>query len=238
MDELRPVTLRVGYLDFADGSCLVEFGKTRVLCAATVEDRVPRFLRGCGQGWITAEYGMLPASTQERTHREASRGRQSGRTMEIQRLIGRSFRAVADLSLFPGQTVWIDCDVLQADGGTRTASVTGGFVALLLALNRMVEAKLMKSFPIKHLVSAISVGIVCGEDLLDLCYQEDSTADVDMNIVMTDDGRFIEVQGTGEREPFSRSGLDALLALGAKGVGELFTFQRNALPFDLDRYGL
>ncbi|MGC8762126.1 MAG: ribonuclease PH [Acidobacteriota bacterium] len=236
--ELRPVVIRPNYVDFPAGSCLVEFGRTRVVCTATVEDRVPPFLKGTGQGWITAEYGMLPGSTQQRTPREASKGRQSGRTQEIQRLIGRSLRAVTDLGALPDQTVWIDCDVIQADGGTRTAAITGSFVALLLAFHHMTETRLIKAFPVRRLVAAISVGILRGEKILDLNYEEDSLAEVDMNVVMTDDGRFIEIQGTAEHNPFSKGDLDALLALAAQGIDRLLAFQREALPFDLQKYGL
>ena len=236
--EMRPVTIEPNYLDFADGSCLIKVGRTKVLCSAMVEDRVPPFIKGTGQGWITAEYGMLPGSTQQRTSREASRGKQSGRTLEIQRLIGRSMRSVADLSAFADRTLWIDCDVIQADGGTRTASVTGAFVASIMAFHHLMEAKLIRAFPLKHLVAAVSVGIFQGQKVLDLAYEEDSVAEVDMNVVMTDDGRFIEVQGTAEHSPFSKQDMDALLGLAAKGIDELFAKQREALPLDLSRYNL
>jgi ribonuclease PH len=237
-NEMRPVAIHPGFVAFPEGSCLVECGRTKVLCTATVEDRVPPFMKGTGQGWITAEYGMLPGSTQQRTPREASRGRQSGRTQEIQRLIGRSLRSVADLAALPDRTVWIDCDVLQADGGTRTAAITGSFVALVLAFHHLAEAKLIKNFPVKHLVAATSVGVLRGEKILDLNYEEDSIAEVDMNVVMTDDGRFIEVQGTAEHEPFSKTDLDALLAVAAAGIDHLMAAQRAAFPFDLKAYGL
>ena len=226
---MRPVVIRPGYLIYPDGSCLVEFGNTKVVCSASVEDKVPPFMRGTGQGWITAEYGMLPAATQQRTAREASRGKQSGRTQEIQRLIGRSLRCVADLNGFPDKTVWIDCDVLQADGGTRTAAITGSYVALVLALNKLKECGVLSSLPVRHGVAAVSVGMLRGEKLLDLKYDEDSIADVDMNVVMTDDGRLIEVQGTAEHAPFSKSDLDELIALAAKGIDALLNVQREAL---------
>ncbi len=238
LDELRPVSIHTDYLVHPAGSCLIEVGKTKVLCAASIEDRVPHFIKGTGQGWVTAEYGMLPASTSERSPREAARGRQSGRTQEIQRLIGRSMRTVVDLSAIPDTTLWLDCDVLQADGGTRTASVTGAFVSLMLAFNHMMEAKLIKRFPVKRHVAAVSVGILRGERILDLCYEEDSIAEVDMNVVMTDDGRFIEIQGTAEQEPFPKKDLDALLSMAASGIDRLIDMQREALPFDLGRYGL
>ncbi len=226
---MRPVIIRPGYLIYPDGSCLVEFGNTKVVCSASVEDKVPPFMRGTGQGWITAEYGMLPAATQQRTAREASRGKQSGRTQEIQRLIGRSLRCVTDLGGFPDKTVWIDCDVLQADGGTRTAAITGSFVALVLALNKLKECGVLSTLPVRHSVAAVSVGMLRGEKLLDLKYDEDSIADVDMNIVMTDDGRLIEVQGTAEHAPFSKSDLDELIALAAQGIDAIFKVQAAAL---------
>lgn len=229
--DLRPVSIQPGYLVNPEGSCLVEFGRTRVLCSAMLEDRVPPFMKGTGQGWVTAEYGMLPGSTEQRTQREASRGKQSGRTLEIQRLIGRSIRSVTDFALFPDKTLWIDCDVIQADGGTRTAAITGSFVAAALAFQTLLEGKIIKAFPMRHLVAAVSVGILQGEKILDLKYDEDSSADVDMNVVMTDEGRFIEVQGTAEQAPFSKADLDALLALAALGCDQLFTHQRAALPF-------
>ena len=227
--EMRKVVIRPGYLIYPDGSCLVEFGNTKVVCSASVEEKVPPFMRGTGQGWITAEYGMLPAATQQRTTREASRGKQSGRTHEIQRLIGRSLRCVADLGGFPDKTVWIDCDVLQADGGTRTAAITGSYVALVLALNKLKACGVLSSLPVRHGVAAVSVGMLRGEKLLDLKYDEDSIADVDMNVVMTDDGRLIEVQGTAEHAPFSKTDLDELIALAAKGIDTLLNVQREAL---------
>jgi ribonuclease PH len=220
--ELRPVTLEVDYLEHAHGSVLVSFGLTRVLCTATLEASVPRWLHGSGRGWLTAEYGMLPASTGERTSREASGGRQKGRTVEIQRLVGRALRGAYDMQKLGERTVWLDCDVLQADGGTRTAAITGAWVALARAArSRGLPEPL-------DVVSAVSVGIVGGEALLDLEYVEDAAADVDMNVVMTGDGRLIEVQATAERQPFSRQELDALLELAAAGIERIAALQRGA----------
>jgi len=236
--ELRPVAIETGTLIYPEGSCQVTFGNTRVVCSAMVEDRVPGFIKGTGQGWVTAEYGMLPASSQQRISREASVGKPSGRTQEIQRLIGRSLRSVLDLTAFADRTLWVDCDVLQADGGTRTAAITGGFVAMALAFDHLAQAKILKAFPIKHLVAAVSVGVLRGERILDLRYEEDSTAEVDMNVVMTDDGRFVEVQGTAEHAPFSKGDMDAMLALAAQGIDQIVAAQRAALPFDLGQYGL
>ena len=206
---------------------LIEAGRTRVICTASVEDRVPPFLRGSGKGWITAEYGMLPRATTTRVTREASKGKVSGRTQEIQRLIGRSLRAVSQLEALGERTIWIDCDVIQADGGTRTASITGGFVALVLALQKMREASIIDSMPVQDYVAATSVGIVGGTPILDLAYEEDSSADVDMNVVKTGDGRFIEVQGTAEMEPFGRDALDRLLELADIGTRHLIDLQRD-----------
>ncbi len=237
-NELRPISIETGYLAYPEGSCLMTFGNTRVLCTAMVEDRVPPFLKGTGQGWVTAEYGMIPGATQQRTSREATRGKPSGRTQEIQRLIGRSLRSVVDQKAFSDRTVWVDCDVLQADGGTRTAAITGAFCAMVMAFDHLVSAKIIKSFPIKSQVAAVSVGILRSEKILDLKYDEDSIAEVDMNVVMCGDGRFIEVQGTAEQEPFSKADLDSLLALAAHGIDQLFAAQRKALPFDLGKYGL
>ncbi len=236
--ELRPVAIEPGFLSYPEGSCLVTFGQTRVLCSAMVEDRVPHFVKGTGQGWITAEYGMLPGATQQRTSRESSKGRPSGRTMEIQRLIGRSLRTVVDLAAFADRTLWVDCDVIQADGGTRTAAITGAFCAMAMAFDHLVSAKILKAYPVKAQVAAVSVGILRGEKILDLKYDEDSIADVDMNVVMCNDGRFIEVQGTAEQNPFPKSDLDAMLALAAQGIDQLFAAQRKVLPFDLSKYGL
>jgi ribonuclease PH len=219
-DELRPVEILPGFVEQAHGSALVSFGKTRVLCTATVEDSVPRWLAGRGRGWLTAEYGMLPASTGSRTDREASSGRQKGRTVEIQRLIGRSLRAAYDMRSLGERTVWLDCDVLQADGGTRTAAITGAWLALALA------AKARGLAAPGDVVTAVSVGIVDGVSLLDLDYSEDAAAEVDMNVVMTGDGRLVEVQATAERTPFTRARLDELLALAAGGIAELAERQR------------
>jgi ribonuclease PH len=219
-DELRPVDILHGFVEQAHGSALVSFGKTRVLCTATVEDSVPRWLAGRGRGWLTAEYGMLPASTGSRTDREASSGRQKGRTVEIQRLIGRSLRAAYDMASLGERTVWLDCDVLQADGGTRTAAITGAWLALALAAKA-------RGLPAPgDVVTAVSVGIVDGVSLLDLDYSEDAAAEVDMNVVMTGDGRLVEVQATAERTPFTRARLDELLALAAGGIAELAERQR------------
>jgi ribonuclease PH len=213
----------------AEGSVLIEAGRTRVVCTASVEERVPPFLRNSGKGWVTAEYGMLPRATTTRTQREATAGKVGGRTQEIQRLIGRSLRSVARLPELGERTIWIDCDVLQADGGTRTASITGGFVALLLALERLRDSGLIKAIPVQDYVAATSVGIVDGIPLLDLAYNEDSRAEVDMNIVKTGDGRFIEVQGTAEGPPFERRALDDLMELADAGIRELVTLQRNVV---------
>jgi ribonuclease PH len=211
----------------AEGSVLIEVGRTRVVCSASVEDRVPPFLRNTGRGWVTAEYGMLPRATSTRTQREATAGKVGGRTQEIQRLIGRSLRSVTRLPELGERTIWIDCDVIQADGGTRTASITGGFVAMVLAMQKMREAGQIKAIPVSDYVAATSVGVVGGMPMLDLAYEEDSRADVDMNIVKTGDGRFIEVQGTAEGAPFERQALDDLMALGDKGILELVALQRT-----------
>jgi ribonuclease PH len=225
--ELRQTRITPGFLLHAEGSVLIEVGRTRVVCAASVEDRVPPFLRNSGKGWVTAEYGMLPRATSTRTQREATSGKVGGRTQEIQRLIGRSLRSIVRLADLGERTVWIDCDVIQADGGTRTASITGAFVALVLALQRMREAGQIKSIPVLDYVAATSVGVVGGLPLLDLAYDEDSRADVDMNIIKTGDGRFIEIQGTAEGAPFERQALDDLMALGDKGIKELVEIQRE-----------
>jgi ribonuclease PH len=228
-DALRPVKFTRAFTRHAEGSVLVEFGETRVLCTASVEQRVPAFLKDQGRGWITAEYGMLPRSTHTRTDREAARGRQSGRTQEIQRLIGRALRAAFDLGALGERTLKIDCDVLQADGGTRTASITGAFVAVHDALAWMQGQRLLDRLPVREFVAAVSVGLYRGAPVLDLDYAEDSACDCDMNVVMTEGGRFIELQGTAEGEPFSRSQVDALMLLAEKGVRELVAAQRNAL---------
>ena len=233
--QLRPTKLTPGFLVHAEGSVLIEVGRTRVVCAATVEDRVPPFLRNSGKGWVTAEYGMLPRATSTRTQREASAGKVGGRTQEIQRLIGRSLRSVTKLTDLGERTIWIDCDVLQADGGTRTASITGGFVALVLALQRMRELALLRDVPILDYVAATSVGIVDGSALLDLAYDEDSRAEVDMNFVKTGDGRFIELQGTAEGKPFDKRALDALMDLADTGIKELIEIQRSVVGEILKR---
>ncbi|HUF47968.1 MAG TPA: ribonuclease PH [Vicinamibacterales bacterium] len=223
----RPTTLSPGYLMHAEGSVLIEVGHTKVICTASVEDRVPPFLRNSGKGWVTAEYGMLPRATTTRTMREASAGKVGGRTQEIQRLIGRSLRSVTSMTELGERTVWIDCDVIQADGGTRTAAITGGFVALVLALERLREQGVLPRIPVRDYVAATSVGVIGGEPMLDLAYDEDSRADVDMNIVKTSGGRFIELQGTAETEPFDRAALDELLALADEGLQVLFQKQKE-----------
>ena len=228
-DQMRPVRIIPGFLKHPDGSVLIETGDTRVLCSAMVEERVPPFLKGSNSGWVTAEYSLLPASTETRSPREASRGKISGRTSEIQRLIGRSLRAIVDLDKLGERTIWIDCDVIQADGGTRTASVTGSFVALYLALKKLKDKGTIEDIPMKDYVAAISVGIVEGIPVLDLEYVEDSGADVDMNVVMTGRGDFVEIQGTGEKSVFSRQDLDILLGLAQKGIQELIALQKNIL---------
>jgi ribonuclease PH len=228
-EELRAVRITPGFMPYAEGSALIEVGRTRVVCTATLDDRVPPFRRNTGKGWLTAEYSMLPRATQQRTQRETGRGGPSGRTHEIQRLIGRSLRAVTNLSRLGERTVTVDCDVLQADGGTRTASITGAYVALVLACRRLVKENRLQSLPVTGEVAAVSVGIVGGAPLLDLKYDEDSRASVDMNVVCTGDGRFIELQGTAEGEPFSREEMEQLLALARTGLDTLFAAQRSAL---------
>ena len=228
-DELRPVKITPGFLPYAEGSVLIEMGNTRVVCSASLEDRVPPFLRNSGQGWLTAEYAMLPRATQTRTGREIGRGVPTGRTHEIQRLIGRSLRAVADMKVLAERTITIDCDVLQADGGTRTAAITGAYVAFALASHSLVKAgKISRSLMINQ-VAAVSVGIVNNTPLLDLKYDEDSRAEVDMNVVCTGDRRFIELQGTAEREPFSREQMDELVALGTQGIARLLAIQKKII---------
>ena len=228
-NALRPVKLQTNVLDFAEGSCLVEFGRTRVLVAASVEERQPPFLRGTQSGWVTAEYSMLPRATHTRSQREVERGRPGGRTQEIQRLIGRALRGVVNVELLGPRTVTLDCDVLQADGGTRTASITGAYVALQVALKKLVAAGTVPPGAVQSAVAAVSVGIVKGVPLLDLCYEEDSTAEVDFNVVMTGADEFVEVQGTAEHKPFSRAGMDSLLELARQGIAELFEKQAAAL---------
>jgi ribonuclease PH len=227
--QLRPVAITPGFIRHADGSVLIEVGDTRVICTATVEEAVPQFLRDTGRGWVTAEYGMLPGSSTTRIPREAARGGVGGRTHEIQRLIGRSLRAITDLDALGARTVWIDCDVIQADGGTRTASVTGSAVALALAVRRLQERGLIATDPLRNSVAAVSVGVVGGELLVDLCYAEDSKADVDMNLVMTGDRQFVELQGTAEARPFSAEQLSRLTALGRDAIVELIALQRSVL---------
>jgi ribonuclease PH len=233
-DALRDVKMTPGYLSNPTGSVLIDMGNTRVLCTAMVDERVPQFLMGTGEGWITGEYAMIPAATDTRNQRESSRGRQSGRTMEIQRLIGRAMRGVIDRKALGERTVWIDCEVLQADGGTRTASITGGFVALCLALQALKKKKLIHRPVLGGMVAAISVGVVEGRAVLDLDYVEDSAAEVDMNVVRTEDGRYIELQGTAESTPFSREKLDQMLALADAGVERLIRMQREVLGDGLE----
>jgi ribonuclease PH len=228
-DQLRSVQIHPDYVSTAEGSVLIEVGNTRVICTASVEETVPAFLRNSGKGWVTAEYGMLPRATLTRTARESARGRIGGRTHEIQRLIGRSLRAIVDLEKLGERSVLLDCDVIQADGGTRTASITGAFVALALALEKLVEARTLPSLPVRDSLAAVSVGIVDGQPLLDLCYEEDSRADVDMNIVMTGTGKFIEVQATAEHQVFDDSQLQAMIGLGRAGIKKLQEKQQSAL---------
>jgi len=226
-NELRPVKITTGFQPYAEGSALITLGDTKVVCAISLENRVPAFLKGKGRGWITAEYGMLPRSTTTRISREDSRT--GGRTKEIQRLIGRSLRAVVDLDALGERMLMVDCDVLQADGGTRTAAITGSYVALVQALNNMKAKEIISSNPIKCAVAATSVGVVAGEELLDLCYDEDSWAEVDCNVVMTSEGKFVEVQGTAEENPFTKQTIDTLLAMAEKGIKHLFTVQQAAV---------
>ncbi len=226
--QLRPTKIATDFLLTAEGSALIDIGNTRVLCAATIEDSVPPFLRNSGKGWVTAEYSMLPRSTSTRTPREVAKGRQSGRTLEIQRLIGRSLRTVVDLDILGERSIIIDCDVLQADGGTRTASITGAWVALVIAVNKLVKFGTFKRSPVRDIVTATSVGIVKGVPLLDLNYEEDSSAEVDMNLVMTGTGKFVELQATGERSAFDDTQLAAIVELGRQGIRELVDLQKSA----------
>ncbi len=228
-DELRAVKLQTGYLATAEGSALIELGNTRVLCAASLEESVPQWLRGSGRGWVTAEYAMLPRATATRTPREVQRGRQSGRTLEIQRLIGRSLRNVVNLEALGERTIIVDCDVIQADGGTRTAAITGAYVALALAIQQLVDYGVVTGEPLTGAVAAVSVGILEGEPMLDLCYEEDAQAEVDMNIVMTDQDRFVEIQATGEKAAFTDEQLGRMLELGRVGIRKLLEIQREAL---------
>lgn len=229
-DQLRKIELITDFIKHPEGSVLISFGDTKVICTASIEDKVPPFMRGQGKGWITAEYSMLPRATEVRNIRESSKGKVSGRTMEIQRLIGRALRSVVDLEAIGERTVWIDCDVIQADGGTRTASITGAFVAMVLAFEKLLNDKVITKFPVNNFLAAISVGLSESDEvILDLDYVEDSTAKVDMNIVMTGDGKFVELQGTGEEATFSREELDEMLQLAEKGIKELFEIQKKAI---------
>ena len=227
--ELRPIKFQRGFSRYAEGSVLVEWGNTKVLCTASVEDKVPPFMRGTGKGWISAEYSMLPRSTHQRTQRDISKGKPNGRGTEIQRLIGRSLRAAVDMTRLGEKTIWIDCDVLQADGGTRTASISGGFVALFDAMRWMVSGSMIDQIPVRTQIGAVSAGKVSGIPMLDLCYEEDSAADVDANIIMTSGGEFVELQGTGEGGVFSRAELDEILSLGWKGICEVHRLQAETL---------
>ena len=231
-EQIRPVKVTRNYTKYAEGSVYIEVGDTKVLCNVSVEERVPQFLKGSGEGWITAEYNMLPRSTGTRKVRDIARLKLDGRTMEIQRLIGRALRSVVDLKALGERTLWIDCDVIQADGGTRTTSISGAFIAMVDAINKIHKTKPFKVYPIRNFVAATSVGILNGEKILDLCYEEDSKAIVDMNIIMTDEGEFVEVQGTGEEKPFSRGELNELLDLGEKGIKQMIQVQKDSLKMD------
>lgn len=228
-DELRPVVITRNYIKYAEGSCLIQVGDTKVICTASIEDKVPPFIKGTGSGWVTAEYGMLPRSCDTRTQREGGKGQVSGRTQEIQRLVGRSIRSVVDLHALGERTIWLDCDVIQADGGTRTASVTGAFVAFCDAVNVLKKDGIVKKIPISDVLAAVSVGVVQSEELLDLTYQEDSNAAVDMNFVMTSAKRFIEIQGTAEGVPFTKNRLNKLIELAEKGIDELISKVKETL---------
>ena len=231
-DQVRHTKVTRNYIKHAEGSVLIEVGDTKVICTASIEDKVPPFLKGTGEGWITAEYNMLPRSTATRKVRDIARLKLDGRTMEIQRLIGRALRSVVDLKALGEKTIWIDCDVIQADGGTRTTSITGAFIALVDAVNKIHKQKSFKVYPIRKFVCATSVGIVGEEKLLDLCYEEDSNAKVDMNIIGTDDGQFVEIQGTGEEAPFTRGELNEILNLGEKGIKQMIQLQKDCLKMD------
>ena len=233
-NQLRPVRIVPGYNKYAEGSALIECGETRVICTVSVEDKIPSFLRGSGKGWLTSEYGMIPRSTGTRLRREATKGRPSGRTQEIQRLIGRSLRSVVDMKALGERTFWVDCDVIQADGGTRTASITGAFVALALAAAKLQQEKILKEPVLQDFVAAVSVGIVSGAPVLDLAYEEDVAADVDMNVVMTGQGLYVEVQGTAEEDPFSATQLETLLNFAGEGIQTLVTEQRLVLEQNLE----
>lgn len=237
-DELRKVKMTPDYIKHAEGSVLIEVGDTKVICTATIEDKVPPFMRGQGKGWITAEYAMLPRATEQRNIRESSRGKVGGRTMEIQRLIGRALRSVLDLEKLGERTIWLDCDVIQADGGTRTASITGAYVAMIFALQKLMESETIEHMPVTDFLAATSVGIMEDDSIqLDLCYEQDSKAKVDMNIVMTGKGEYVEVQGTGEEKPFSREQLDQLLVYAEKGVSELITIQKETIGSISEKIG-
>lgn len=238
VNSLRPITLTTNFIKHPEGSVLIQVGETKVICNATIEDRVPPFMRGQGKGWITAEYAMLPRATQDRNIRESSKGKVTGRTMEIQRLIGRALRSVVDLEKIGERTVWIDCDVIQADGGTRTASITGAFVAMVLAFGKLLDSNTLKKMPVTDFLAATSVGILPdGTEILDLNYEEDSMANVDMNVVMTGSGEFVEIQGTGEEATFSMNQLHKLLELANDGLIEIFEKQKEALEGYADRIG-
>lgn len=237
LNELRPIEITTNFTKYAEGSVLITFGETKVICTASIDDRVPPFMKGQGKGWITAEYAMLPRATHTRNQREAARGKVGGRTMEIQRLIGRALRSVIDLKALGERTITLDCDVIQADGGTRTTAISGAFVAMALALDKLVENKQLPHIPITDYLASVSVGIVKGEPHLDLNYEEDFKAKVDMNVVMTGAGQFVEVQGTGEEAPFSREELDALLALAEQGVEQIISVQKAVLGPISERFG-
>jgi len=237
VNQIRPVRITRNFTKYAEGSILVETGDTKVICNASIEEKVPGWLRGEGQGWVTAEYSMLPRSTGVRTIREAAKGKISGRTQEIQRLIGRSLRSVVDLSKIGERSIWLDCDVLQADGGTRTASITGAFVALVDAVNKLYQEEVIKEFPIKDFIAATSVGIIEGQAMVDLNYGEDSRAQVDMNLVMTGQGSFVEIQGTAEGDPFSDNQFQEMIGLGKRGIEELIGLQKQVLGTVADRIG-
>lgn len=234
-DEIRKINIQNGFIKHAEGSALIDMGDTRVICTSSIIDGVPDFLKNTGKGWLTAEYSMIPRSTPSRKVRDASRGKIDGRAQEIQRIIGRALRSVIDLSIIGERTIWIDCDVIQADGGTRTASITGSFVALVEAVDYLMKYQLINQMPVKDIVAAVSVGIVDGEPLLDLNYEEDSRTEVDLNVVKTGSGRFVEIQGTAEQNPFEKRELDILLELAGKGIGEIIEYQRSVLG-DLARY--
>lgn len=236
-DQIRPVTITPSYIKHAEGSVYIEVGQTKVICTASIEERVPPFMKGQGRGWITAEYSMLPRATQTRNQREAVKGKLGGRTMEIQRLIGRALRSVVSLEKLGERTITLDCDVIQADGGTRTTSISGAFVAMTMAIHKLYEAKQITRFPINDFLAAVSVGVVGEKRLLDLNYEEDSKAKVDMNVVMTGNGKFVEVQGTGEDAPFSREEMDELLRLAELGVNEMIAEQKKVLGAAADLIG-